>query len=74
MICPSCGEHQEDGEHLPEREVTKLYRMVADNLPREEILQQIYDLFGREYDLRPPADEARLAERVAGKSEVRPHG
>lgn len=44
-------------------DLEKLYRAVADGEPRREILQVIYDLFGRDYDLRPPVDEMRLADR-----------
>lgn len=44
-------------------ELEKLYRAVADGEPRREILQMMHDLFGRDYDLRPPLDEMRLADR-----------
>ena len=42
-------------------DIENLYRAVAADDPREEILQRIYDLFGRSCDLRPPLAEQRLA-------------
>jgi cytochrome c-type biogenesis protein CcmH/NrfF len=44
-------------------DVERLYRSVADGEPRREILQIMYDLFGKSHQLRPPVDEIRLAER-----------
>ncbi|NTJ63804.1 hypothetical protein G6M50_36735 [Agrobacterium rhizogenes] len=53
-------------------DIEKLYRAVADSEPRREILQMMYDLFGRDYELRPPVDEMRLADRC--QPERRAHG
>jgi hypothetical protein len=55
-------------------EMERLYRAVADGEPRREILQMIYDLFGSDYQLRPPLDEMRLADRCRATAGVRPHG
>ncbi|TWB20067.1 hypothetical protein FBZ99_101858 [Rhizobium sp. ERR 1071] len=53
-------------------DIEKLYRAVADGEPRREILQMMHDLFGRDYELRPPVDEMRLADRC--QPERRAHG
>lgn len=44
-------------------EVERLYRAIADREPTLELLQLVYDLFGSEYNLRPPHLELRLADR-----------
>ncbi|RKD61687.1 hypothetical protein [Rhizobium sp. WW_1] len=44
-------------------DIENLYRAVADGEPRREVLQMMHDLFGRHYELRPPVDEMRLADR-----------
>lgn len=46
-------------------EIDKLYRAVAEREPAIEILQMIYDIFGSSFNLRPPRDELRLADRCA---------
>jgi hypothetical protein len=48
-------------------EIEQLYRAIADGEPRLEPLQMIYDMFGKSYGLRPPADEMRLADRCANQ-------
>lgn len=53
-------------------DIEKLYRTIADGEPRREILQMMYDLFGKHYELRPPVDEMRLADRCL--PERRAHG
>jgi cytochrome c-type biogenesis protein CcmH/NrfF len=53
-------------------DIVKLYRAVADGEPRREILQMMHDLFGRDFELRPPVDEMRLADRCQPGS--RAHG
>lgn len=42
-------------------EAERLYRLVADNAPREEVLELIYDLAGSGAGLRPPIQEIQLA-------------
>ena len=49
-------------------EVARLYRAIADEEPRGDLLQRVYDLFGMEAGLRPPADEARLADACKPKA------
>ncbi|MGV1791025.1 hypothetical protein [Rhizobium sp. A37_96] len=53
-------------------DMEKLYRAVADGEPRREILQMMHDLFGRDYGLRAPVDEMRLADRC--QPGARAHG
>jgi hypothetical protein len=45
------------------RDMEQLYRSVAAGDPREVVLQMIYDMFGKTYELRPPMSEMRLADR-----------
>lgn len=53
-------------EYLHAREtVEHLYRRIADNAPREELLEIVHDHWGQRYDLRPPAHEIRVA-RLCG--------
>ena len=37
-------------------DISLLYRAVADGEPQHEVMQRIYDLFGKSCDLRPPQD------------------
>lgn len=46
-------------------DIERLYRSAADGIPREELLQQIYDMAGPACELRPPVLEVRLA-RLCG--------
>ncbi len=57
-VCEECGDHFVTDFVLQECEsadVAKLYRAVADSEPQREIMQLIYDLFGRCCQLRPPS-------------------
>jgi hypothetical protein len=70
-VCEECGDHfvtdfvLQEGESV---DVAKLYRAVADNEPQREIMQLIYDLFGRSCQLRPPVDELNLARKCGVRS------
>ncbi|WLR92913.1 hypothetical protein [Shinella zoogloeoides] len=49
-------------EYLHSREaVEHLYRRIADNAPREELLEIVHDRWGQTYNLRPPVSEIQLA-------------
>lgn len=45
-----------------------LYRAVADGEPQREIMQMIYDIFGRRCELRPPVAELNLARKCSVRS------
>lgn len=45
--------------------VEHLYRRIADNAPREELLEIVHDVWGASCNLRPPVLEVRLA-KVCG--------
>ncbi|MDO1582398.1 hypothetical protein [Rhizobium oryzicola] len=72
-VCSDCGDFfpEETLEDI-QPDIERLYRSVADGDPNLEILQRIYDLFGTRCDLRPPLDEARVADRC--KPGVLAHG
>lgn len=55
---------------LTREEIERLYRMVADDAPREEVLQLIHDLAGVACNLRPPVQEINLA-RLCGTEHSR---
>lgn len=57
---------------LTREEIERLYRLVADNAPRQEVLEMIHDLAGAQCNLRPPVDEMRLARNCS--TEHRAHG
>lgn len=48
-------------------DVERLYRAIADREPTHELLQLVHDMFGFQCNLRPPADEMRLAQRCQAK-------
>lgn len=50
------------------QEIQAIYRAVADQRPREDVLTMIYDLFAVHSDLRPPSAEIRLADRCKPKA------
>lgn len=56
-----------------DNDIERLYRMVADEAPHSEILQEIYDLFGRSFNLRPPLAEQNLS-RMCRPKQVVGHG
>lgn len=49
-------------------DIARLYRAIADEEPYSDLLQRVYDLSGAEAGLRPPADEARLANACKPKA------
>ena len=49
--------------YVDRTEIERLYRSIADGEPRRELLQMVYDLFGKTHGLRPPISEERLADR-----------
>ena len=51
-------------------DIERLYRMVADGADHEDILQEIYDLFGAGCNLRPPLAEQNLARMCRPKRTV----
>jgi hypothetical protein len=51
-------------------DIAEIYRAVADERPREEVLSMIYDLFSVRSGLRPPSAEIRLADRCKHKAEA----
>jgi predicted 3-demethylubiquinone-9 3-methyltransferase (glyoxalase superfamily) len=70
-VCDRCGSYSPEDFVLEEGnqpDVERLYRAVADNEPQREILQLIYDLFGRSCQLRPPVDELNLARKCGARS------
>ncbi|OLP56641.1 hypothetical protein BJF92_11155 [Rhizobium rhizosphaerae] len=47
-------------------DIERLYRAVAEERPHAELLHQLYDLFGTDFDLRPPDHERRLVGTING--------
>lgn len=43
-------------------EIQRFYRMIADNRPRSELLDEFYQLFGSCAELAPPYTITRIAE------------
>ena len=62
-VCNRCGGSAVDLDAVA---IERLYRAVAEGEPQREILQLIYDQFGRDCDLRPPVAELNLARKCAG--------
>ena len=52
--------------------VEHLYRRIADNAPREELLEIVHDHWGDTFSLRPPVSEIQLARNCG--TERRIHG
>lgn len=52
-------------------DIQHLYRAVADDEPRREILEMLFDLFGDSCELRPPVDELNLARRCGAVERAR---